>query len=225
MLSTEAETERTNNLSYLNEFNSLVEVLNKLYSEEDLRRSLLELFIAEEDYSFGILNSFLGTLVRFCSPKLRVAQLLTGCIVVTQEEEGSFERLFALYKRIKRLVSISEHWLCSPSSSTESADFINIITQLTNYLYEGSELGGERKSSRININRQLTVHNLAAHQIILELLRTNFYLLEGFTRKELPKKQKETFEASFLFLHCFSTQCPQNIAALAQHMDILDRFR
>lgn len=154
-----------------------------------------------------------------------MAQLLTGCIVVTQEEESSFDRLFALYKRIKRLVSISEHWLCSPSSSSESADFISIITQLTNYLYEGSELGEERKSNRININRQLTVHNLAVHQIILELLRTNFYLLEGFTRKELPKKQKETFEASFLFLHCFSYQCPQNIAALAQHMDILDRFR
>lgn len=80
--------------------------------------------------------------------------------------------LFEIYKKLTFLISISEHWLCSDqNTSEESVGFINSLSEVTNYFFDDYALFSKqninfRKHSKININRQLLIHNIGVHIII-----------------------------------------------------------
>lgn len=62
-----------------------------------------------------------------------------------------------------------------------------------NYSFEARVQGFKRDFQSINVNRQLLISNLGLHVIVLELLETNFYLLEKKKKKEISKKHLVTF--------------------------------
>lgn len=101
------------------------------------------------------------------------------------------------------------------------------MRQLTDYLFDDAGLGqaASRKSAHMNINHQLLLKNLAIHRIMLDLLEKNFYLLEGRSRKEVPKLQREVFEQCLEFLYYFALGCKQNITILMSQIQILYQFR
>jgi len=75
-------------------------------------------------------------ILKFNYPKYQFIKLLNKSIIVTNDDISSFLILFDLYKKIKHLITISEHWLCSPSqNSTEVNEYSNSLIQLTNYCF------------------------------------------------------------------------------------------
>ena len=76
-------------------------------------------------------------MLNFYSPKLRMVRLLTRCIVLTHEEVDNFEETYKLYKKMKHLTSIAEHWLSNSGlDSKDSQDYCYLMLQFTNFLYE-----------------------------------------------------------------------------------------
>lgn len=169
---------------YRKEHNQLLTTLQGLSPSEKLKDKMLEIFISSaEDTPFSVLSAVFKTLLSFYTPRLRVVRLLARCIVLTHDEVENFEETFRLYKKVKHLISIAENWLSDPGpESKESKEYCYLILQFTNFLYEDYALNSHndrrfRKTSKLNINRQLLVFNLNVHQDVLDLLNSNFYLL------------------------------------------------
>lgn len=103
-----------------------------------------------------------------------------------------------------------------------------MVNRLTNYIFgdlEEGDLNKLRFGAPTNIKHQLLLANFSLHLIILELLNKNFYLIEGKNRKNIPKKQKEVFEACFFFLENFCKRAPENIQLMIKNIYIIDRYR
>lgn len=99
-----------------------------------------------------------------------MVQLLRKCIVLTHEEVEEFEGTYRLYKKVKHLSSIAEHWLSE--EGPDSKEYCDLIMQFNNFLYEGFILKSEqnrrfKKTSKLSINRQLLVLNLNLHAVVL----------------------------------------------------------
>lgn len=96
--------------------------------------------------------------------------------------------------QINNLTKISEEWLCNDDEhSQDYLRFSDLMTQITNYLYEDYVLDSYdsknyRKKHKINKNRQSIIKNIGFHIYILSLLNTNYYLLEGESLRSLSKK-------------------------------------
>ncbi len=69
------------------------------------------------------------------------------------------------------------------------------------YFYDGytfeSKVSFRKDYTNINVNRQLLIKNLGFHESVLELLETNFYLLEKKQKKQMSKKHLRVFEKCF----------------------------
>lgn len=77
-------------------------------------------------------------------------------------------------------------------------EFCYLLIQFTNFLHEDYSLNAQtdrrfRAHSRLNINRQLLLLNLHVHDDLIDLLSSNFYLLEGNDRHHLLPKLREVF--------------------------------
>ena len=145
--------------------------------------------------SFGILNSLFTVLTRCHNPTAASLSILNQVTILTKDDMAVYDNLYSLYRRLKHLGCISEHWLANLAHHGEEfKEFTAIINQLTDYMFEDYEMGHThaRSSMQLNINHQLLLKNLGIQPIIVELLRKNFYLVEGKTKKDLPRKQKET---------------------------------
>lgn len=164
----------------------------------------------------------------FYSPRLRMLQLLGRCIVLTHEEVEGFEGTYQLYKKVKHLTTIAENWLSE--AGPDAKEYCHLIMQFNNFLYEGYTLNSEqnrrfRKSSKLSINRQLLALNLNLHAVVLDLLNSNYYLLEMQDRHELSAKVRDVFEVSFEFLYDFCRNCHQGLEAVVGRLETVERFR
>jgi hypothetical protein len=142
-------------------------------------------------------------ILRFNFPKLNFIRLLAKCIVITADNQTTFETLFELYKKVNHITSISEYWLCSPDENAhEAKEYVSEITEFTHYMFEDYTLNttiskAALKNSRLNINRQLLLHNIGIHEVVINLLASNFYHLESKTVSQLSRKLRNIFDISF----------------------------
>jgi hypothetical protein len=51
---------------------------------------------------------------KFYLPKLQLVKLLGRSIIIPEEDVSTYEELYAIYKRMKYIVSISENWINNP---------------------------------------------------------------------------------------------------------------
>lgn len=65
------------------------------------------MFLSGHNYSFSVLSIIFKMMRKFYLPKLELVRLLTKSIIIPEEEIPTYEELFAIYKRMKYLVSIS----------------------------------------------------------------------------------------------------------------------
>ena len=72
-------------VKYRKEYNRLVDALAELSPSGRMKKILLKMFIGNEQYPFSILSAIFKTILDFYSPKLRIVNLLTRCIVLTHE--------------------------------------------------------------------------------------------------------------------------------------------
>lgn len=70
-------------VKYRKEYNKLVDALAELSPSGRIKKILLKMFIGNEHYPFSILSAIFKTILDFYSPKLRIVNLLTRCIVLT----------------------------------------------------------------------------------------------------------------------------------------------
>lgn len=102
--------------------------------------------------------------------------------------------------------------------------FIDTVLRLDGFIFDENVLTDSQVSKRYgerDINRQLLLHNIAAHNVLLDLLKTNYYLLEGKTKKDLSKKHKEIFELVFEFLGDFCSGCETNVKSISINLEQL----
>jgi hypothetical protein len=188
---------------YRKEYNQLVGMVEGLVPSEKMKDKLLGMFIESDAQTpFSVLSAVFKTMLDFYSPRLQMVRLLARSIVLTHEEVESFEGTYRFYKKVKHLTSVAEHWLSESGPSKESKEYCYLLLQFNNFLYDGYSLNAEqnrrfRKTAKLSINRQLLVLNLSVHEVVLDLLNSNFYLLELKERHEVPAKIREVFEVSF----------------------------
>jgi hypothetical protein len=94
-------------------YNNTNDVLKVLYAGKELKNSVVKMFLNSHDYSFSVISIIFKMMQKFYLPKLQLIKLLGKSIIIPEEEVNTYEELFAIYKRIKYLVSISENWMNS----------------------------------------------------------------------------------------------------------------
>ena len=74
----------------------------------------------------------------------------------------------------------------------------------------------------MSTKKQLFMNSLGVHQMILELLEKNAYLVAGVeTKKDLLRKHKDVFEACFEFIHSFIRHCSENKKSIEEFFPVL----
>ncbi len=133
---------------------------------------------------------------------------------------------------MKHLISISEYWLCNSQQGYENDDtdkFYGSIDSVVSYFYDGHtfevKVSFKKDYTNINVNRQLLIKNLGFHVTVLELLETNFYLLEKKEKKQMSKKHVNVFEKCFEFLNHFIYECKENKELIHAYWHVLNKFR
>jgi hypothetical protein len=172
-------------------------------------------------------------------------ELVTRSIVITYDEIQIFETLFDIYKKLKHLTAISEYWLGSDSENKENIRYyIKYMVEVTNFLhsnYSGSQeqsregklmncyTGAIVKEHEVYVNRQLVLRNIGFHKLALEILESNYFLLEITDSAE--KKSKETtkitqiFSLCFEFLYGFIYNCRETKDIIRRGWNTLDKFQ
>jgi hypothetical protein len=85
---------------------------------------------------------------------------------------GQFDRLFDLSKKLQYLGLVSENWLVRDHNPECGRLFLEIIGELTDFLFEG-----KRSGDTLQVKRQLLMGNLGVHRAVFELLEKIPYLL------------------------------------------------
>lgn len=150
---------------------------------------------------------FLYNIKLIFTPCYQTAHLLLNTSIISEKDLDQYELLQSYSIQINNLTKISEEWLCNDDENSQDyLRFSDLMTQLTNYLYDDYVLDSYdsynyRKKHKINKNRQSIMKNIGVHIYILSLLNTNYYLLEGESLRSLSKKIRQTFEKCFNFLY------------------------
>lgn len=64
------------------------------------------MFLADHPYSFSVHNIIFRMMQKFHLPKLQLVKLLGRSIIIPEEDISTYEELYAIYKRMKYIVSI-----------------------------------------------------------------------------------------------------------------------
>lgn len=72
------------------------------------------MFLADHNYSFSVHSIIFRMMQKFYLPKLQLVKLLGRSIIIPEEDVSTYEELYAIYKRMKYIVSISENWINNP---------------------------------------------------------------------------------------------------------------
>lgn len=156
-------------------------------------------------------------------PKQHLLKLLEPCIILNQQQDVELANyLFSLFKKLYRLNESSEIWLALQTGQHKQhlKQFCFLVNDLISFLYESHHAYSSRelrsedwqddvkslqyrtmKFPNVSGKRQQMIKNIGLHQIILQFLKENFFMLQNV--QETQKLICRPFFYCFDFLHGF----------------------